>query len=205
MAKLFSSNPDVGKNAYLNWRTQASDPSHNLHVLASNYADGAVTMMNAILENNRDKKADALIMPILYSIDQSIELYLKTIMRLIEEQSGGQVSNYTSHDIEDLKHQMVAKIRKAEGKTAGLQKHLKPVTEFMDELYAKIKTKSDKGRDVVNIDFARYPFSADGKAHFYIVENDNVVIDVENLSRRFENIRDSLEALCVFYEVKQES
>lgn len=202
MAELFSYNPDIRKNAYLNWRTRSSDPSHNLYVLASDYTEGADVLINSILENNSDQKADALIMPILYSIDQSIELYIKAIMRLIDEQAGGVISNYTSHDIEDLKSQMVAKIKKAETKTAGLEKHLKPVTEFIDELYMKIKVKDDRGRNVVNIDFARYPFSANGTAHFYVEEKENVVIDIENLRHRFISIRDSLEALYSMYEAR---
>ena len=202
MAELFSSNCDIRKNAYLNWRTRQGDPAYNLHIMASNFADSALTLINAVLQDNTDKKADTLIMPILYSIDQAIELYMKTIIRLIENKEGGLVSNYTSHDIDDLKRQMVARIKKAESKTAGLEKFLKPVSEFIDELYEKISTKDAKGRKVVNIDFARYPFDTDGKAHFYVEDTDNVVIDVENLGQRFSSIRDTLESLCLMYENK---
>ena len=83
--ELFSYNIDIDKNAYLNWRTDRHDNAHNLYVLASDYADGAITLIDCILVDNRDKKADALIMPIMYSIDQSIELFLKAIIREIEE------------------------------------------------------------------------------------------------------------------------
>lgn len=202
MAELFSYNCDIRKNAYLNWRTQQGDPGYNLHIMASNFADSALTLINAVLQDNTDKKADTLIMPILYSIDQAIELYMKTIIRLIENKEGGLVSNYTSHDIDDLKRQMVAKIRKAEIKTTGLEKFLKPVSDFIDELYVKISTKDAKGRKVVNIDFARYPFDTNGNAHFYVEDTDNVVIDVENLGQRFKSIRDTLESLCLMYENK---
>ena len=83
-----------------------------------------------------------------------------------------------------------------------MKKFLKPVSEFIDELYEKISTKDAKGRKVVNIDFARYPFDTDGKAHFYVEDTDNVVIDVENLGQRFSSIRDTLESLCLMYENK---
>ena len=73
MAELFSSNCDIRKNAYLNWRTRQGDPAYNLHIMASNFADSALTLINAVLQDNTDKKADTLIMPILYSIDQAIE------------------------------------------------------------------------------------------------------------------------------------
>lgn len=162
-------------------------------------------MINTILTDNSDKKADALIMPILYSIDQSIELYLKAIIRLLEELSNGKVSNYTSHDIAELKKQMVGKIRDKEAKSKGLEKHLKPISDFIDELYAKIKGKNAKGKDVIKIDFARYPFDTDGNPHFYIEDMGNVVIDIENLNGRFEEICDCLDALYMMYESEKEN
>lgn len=201
---LFSYNPDISRNAYLNWRTDINDQAHNLHVLAADYADGAMVMINSVLTNNRDKRADALIMPILYCIDQSIELYMKTIIRLLEEDAGGMVSNYTSHDIADLKNQMISRIKKKEIKTAGLEKHLKPVSDFIDELYVKIRSQDEKGRKVINIDFARYPFDTNGNPHFYVEEKENVVIDIENLGKRLVEIRDSLEALCLMYEQQKD-
>ncbi len=200
---IFSYNVDIAKNAYMNWRTDKNDQATNLHVLASSFAEGAEVMINAVLDNNKDKKADALIMPIMYSIDQSIELYIKTVIRLLEELSGGTISNYTSHDIADLKNQMVSKIKKKEIKTKGLEKHLKPITEFIDELYGKIKSKNKNGKTVINIDFARYPFNTEGDSHFYIEDPENVVIDIDNLGNRFTEIRDSLESLCLKYEAEK--
>lgn len=203
--ELFSYNADINKNAYMNWRTDATDQTHNLYVLASDFADGAKVMMNAILTDNSDKRADALIMPILYSIDQSIELYLKAIIRLVEELSNGTVSNYKSHDIAELKKIMVGKIKGKEVKTTGLEKHLKPVSDFIDELYVKIKDKDAKGKDVIKIDFARYPIDTDGNPHFYVEDFENVVIDIDNLNGRFAEIYDSLEALYMMYESEREN
>ena len=81
MNELFSYNPDISKNAYLNWNTDKNDYAYNMYLLASDYADGAITLINSILIDNRDKKADALIMPVLYCIDQSIEVYIKAVLR----------------------------------------------------------------------------------------------------------------------------
>lgn len=202
---LFSYNPDVGKNAYMNWRTDSKDQTHNLYVLASDFAEGAETMINAILSDNKDKKADALIMPILYSIDQSIELYIKAIIRLLEELSGGSISKYKHHDIAMLKDSLVGKIKEKQTTTKGLEKHLKPVSDFIDELYSKIKCKDGNGKDVIKIDFARYPFDIEGNPHFYIEEPGNVVIDIENLSSKFEEIRNCLESLYLMYESEKEN
>ena len=181
---IFSYNIDIDKNAYLNWRTDRNDNAHNLYVLASDYADGAITLINCVLVDNRDKKADALIMPIMYSIDQSIELFLKAIIREIEELEGTTISNYKTHDIYELLKTMVAHIKKKEVKTKGLEKHLEPVTSFISELYKQIKLTDEKGHTSLNIDFARYPISPDGSPHFYVESIENVVIDVENLRKR---------------------
>lgn len=202
---LFSHNTDIKKNAYLNWRTDRHDNAHNLYVLASDYADGAIALINCILVDNRDKKADALIMPIMYSIDQSIELFLKAIIREIEELEATIISNYKTHDIEDLLKIMVAHIKKKEVKTKGLEKHLKPVTSFISELYKQIKSNDENGHTSLNIDFARYPISPEGNPHFYVESTENVVIDVENLKSRFNEIRNSLESLYYMYEAEREN
>lgn len=205
MDDIFDYNIDISKNAYLNWRIDKNDQAYNLWVLAEGFANAAVIMMDAILEDNKDKKADSIIMPILYSIDQSIEVYMKSIIRLIEELNGEQICNYTSHDIADLKNIMVSKIEKKETKTKGLKKHLSPVTEYIDELYARIRTRDEKGRTIANIDFARYPMDVDGKPHFYVAASDNVVINVENLKGKFIAIRKSLCGIYMMYEAEKEN
>ena len=81
---------------------------------------------------------------------------------------------------------------------------MKPVSDFIDELYVKIRSQDEKGRKVINIDFARYPFDTNGNPHFYVEEKENVVIDIENLGKRLVEIRDSLEALCLMYEQQKD-
>ena len=202
MKGIFSYNPDVSRNAYLNWRTDRHDQTHNLIVLASDYADGAISLINDILKGNRDKKADALIMPIMYCIDQSIEVYLKAIIRKIEVVTDDVPSNFKSHDIKELYKVLNSYIKKKEVKTAGLQKHLLPLSTFIDELYSKIQTSTETGKGSLGIDFARYPIKVDGTPHFYITAEENVVIDVENLGERFVEIRDCLEALYLMYDAE---
>lgn len=205
MKDIFSYNPDITRNAYLNWRTDKQDHAHNLYVLASDYCDGALSLINNVLQDNRDKKADALIMPIMYCIDQSIEVYLKAIIRRIEIITGDVQSNFKSHDIKELYRAMVEHIKKKEIKTKGLQKHLLPLSTFIDELYLKIQTTDADGRDSFGIDFARYPIRVDGTPHFYITADDNVVIDIENLGYRFAEIRDCLESLYLMYDAEAEA
>lgn len=205
MNSVFSYNIDITRNAYLNWRTDRHDQAHNLYVLASAYGDGAITLISTILEDNRDKKADALIMPIMYCIDQSIEVYLKAIIRTIESLTESSTSVYKTHDIKELLNIMIAQIKKKETKTKGLQKHVLPLTKFIDELYSKIQTTDEDGKESLGIDFARYPIKADGTPHFYVTADENVVIDVENLCNRFIEIRDCLDSLYLMYDAEAEA
>ncbi len=200
--KIFSYNTDISKNAYLNWRTRKDDIPNDMYVLAEGFAKAAELLIQQILENNRDKKADSIIFPILYSIDQSIELFLKAIIREIEILNGSQISNYTTHDIQSLLQRMLALIKKREAKTKGLQKHIAPVCSYIEELYALIKTTNADGKHIINIDFARYPIDTAGDPHFYVTANENVVIDIVNLQTRFQDIKSCLESFFYEYEYK---
>ena len=79
MKDVFSYNPDIYKNAYMNWRTERHEPIHNINTLAQGYFDSAVLSIKECLANNIDRKADDLIFPILFSINHAIELYEKSI------------------------------------------------------------------------------------------------------------------------------
>ncbi len=204
MNDIFSYNSDISKNAYLNWRTDKNDHAFNLFVLASDYSAGALCLINTVLADNHDKKADALIMPILYSIDQSIEVYIKAIIRKIEMLTDDKISNYKTHDVKELYGALIGHIKKDSAKTQGLQKHLLPLSSYIDELYSKIQTTNQGEKKELDIDFARYPIRVDGSPHYYIAADDNVVVDLENLRNRFLDIIEILEGLYNMYDVKSE-
>jgi hypothetical protein len=205
MKDIFSHNKDISRNAYLNWRIDENDQASNLFALASDYSDGAISLINSILEDNRDKKADALIMPILCCINHAIEVYMKAILRTIEVLNGASVSDYNTHNIKALYGALLGHIKKVSAKTSGLDKHLRSLDLYIDELYSKIQITNAAGVSRSGIDFARYPISADGTPHFYVNADENVVIDVENLGVSFNEIRGSLEALYLMYNAKAEA
>ena len=41
MKNVFSYNPDIHKNAYMNWRTERHEPIHNINTLAQGYFESA--------------------------------------------------------------------------------------------------------------------------------------------------------------------
>ncbi|WP_010024520.1 hypothetical protein [Sporolactobacillus inulinus] len=83
MKDIFSYNSDIDKNAYINWRTERFDPIHNMMTLADGFMDASLILAEQCLKDNRDKKADIIIYPILFNANHSIELYLKAIMWIL--------------------------------------------------------------------------------------------------------------------------
>ena len=196
MKKIFSYNADINKTAYLNWRMNASDTAHNLAIMAESFSTAAFIMIDAILSDNSDKKADILIFSILYSIDQAIELHLKSILRELESLANIEPSNYKTHDINSLFQNMLAQITRKEAQSADLKKYLQEIDEYIQELYDHIT-----GTKMTNpkLDFARYPIDTSGNDHFYI-SLDNTVVDVENLKERFKKMNDSLASIFAMYQ-----
>lgn len=201
MKKIFSYNEDIQKTAYLNWRVNPHDNCGNMEALAKAYFSTSRYLMEIVLSDNTDKKADSLIFPILYSIDQGIELYLKAIIQEIETLTLARINNYDTHDINSLYNNMCAQMKKKEKITKGLQKHLEPVKTYIDELYSIIYVKKEDGKTKLNIDFARYPYNTEGESHFYVC-NTNVVVDIPNLLSRLQEIENSLESLYALYEAE---
>ena len=80
-----SYNSDINKNAYMNWRTSYRDQVDNLCVLADGYYEAAKLIADSILYDNSSKIADALVYPMVFDLNQSIELYLKSIQWILND------------------------------------------------------------------------------------------------------------------------
>lgn len=63
---VFSSNPDIYKTAYLNWRMSEHEIPENLYQMGQAFGKGAMALLDACLEDNNGHRADALIFPIAY-------------------------------------------------------------------------------------------------------------------------------------------
>ena len=169
--------------------------------LESGFEEAAKQMIESILADNSLKQADILIFPIMYAVDQSIELYLKAIIYNLEELETGAPNNYTTHDIRSLFTTMMSLIKKQEQKTKGLKAYVAPLKEYIEELYSYIADSKGK----MKMDFARYPFDTDRNPHFYVCTMENVVVDVENFLNRYSEIMSCLEGLCCMYAANLEA
>lgn len=202
MNKVFSSNQDVYKNAYMNWRTDRHQPIHNMKALAEGYFESAEVLLHVCLDDNRDHKADGLIFPILFSINHGIELYVKSICWSLNVLLGYNGTFPDNHDIRNIWYTTKQKIQTygfdyGREKTDFL-KMIVPLEKYLNEIYRSIMTDSlnDAYR---NIDFSRFPASRDLHNHFYVNQYDNVVIDLENLLSWCKALRDCLSALAETY------
>ena len=199
MKDIFSRNDDFRKTSFLNWRTSSRAEIENILVLADGFLRSSIELAKICLIDNSDNRADIIIFPILTNANHGIELYLKSMIYILNKLLGSDEKiEEKHHNIQQLLSSVKSKIEKYNKpgylkefnkKTAGLKK-------YIDELFVKIKATPQKD----NMDFSRYPFDIDFTDFFYINDFQNVEIDLENFVTRFEDISNSLEELtCAYY------
>ena len=203
---VFSYNTDIERNAYLNWRTNHRDYLHNLGVLAEGYKDSAIYLAKTALDDNWDKKADAIIFSILFNANHAIELYLKEILWcqyiLLEKNQkieGGHDIRYLFNSVSNRTDEVLKKYDFLTEKKKDFNIMMKNLKMYIDELYDKLMMTNQKGDPISNMDFSRYPFSKDYQEHFYVKETENVVVDLDNFVERFTEIGDNLDTLSGFF------
>ena len=202
MDKIFSYNVDINKNAYMNWRTTQHEPIQNMNIIAEGYFDSAILLAKQCLTDNNDKKADAIIFPMLFAVNHAIELYEKSICWSLNILLGHNSTFKTNHDIRGNWMTTKNKIQEF-GFGYGREKSdfenmIISLELYIDEISKNIMD-DDINEAYFNIDFSRYPLNNRNEYHFYLKTYDNVVVDLENFVKIIENIRDCLESLADYY------
>lgn len=198
MKKVFSYNADIDKNAYMNWRTSRFNQIHNMQVIAEGFFSSAITLAERILVDNHDKKADMLIFPILFNVNHSIEVYLKSICWTLNELLNTTDTFRTTHDLKKILGDVKELESRFEDKLNASNK-IDKLESYIVELYERIESKNAKGKPLYDITFARYSLTRDLEPQFYINELDNVVIDIENFVELFQEIFNDLNNLSLYY------
>lgn len=202
MKGIFSYNVDIEKNAYLNWRTHRHEHIHNMIVLANGFMSSSLFLTKQVLIDNRDKKADSLIYPILFNINHGIELYLKAISWSLNILTKTGKEFRTNHHLNELLQDVKSLVYLFESDTEKLKEfatRIKPLENYINELYSKIEKVKPDGKKFYSIDFSRYSLTLQGEPQFYINELDNVVVDMENLFEVFGQIHKSLDGIASHY------
>lgn len=192
--EIFSYNVDIKKNAYMNWRIHIDEKGYNLYVVAQGYAKASNILIENVLYDNTDKRADIIIFPILYSINQAIELYEKSILVILKKIAKEEYNIPTTHDIRKLFNDMIKFIGENKKSMQGLNKRVEILKDYIDNLYSYIVVNGK-----AEMDFSRYPLNSKGNNFFYIEDNNNVVVDIENLQKILNEIVDVLEGFALMF------
>ena len=199
-----SVNDDIRKNAYLNWRTDRNDQIKNFHVMAKGYYEAAKTLADSILRDNTNKRADILVYPMLFDLNQCIELYLKMLQWMLNKLLNNTQKFENGHNLIGLYAtylKLMDEFEKTNSSIKGDKKQfsslMSSVKNYIDEIKALVPEKNRK-----LMDYSRYPMMSDKDTnHFYIESIDNVTIDVEYFRDRIKTIYDSLESMFNYLDV----
>lgn len=199
-SRVFTSNVDIHKTAFLNWRMSERDVPENLCQMGKAFGEGAMALIEKCLDDNNGHEADALIFPILYGVDQCIEVMIKAILYCLDILEGSKGNVSKTHDVFQLLSQLKSAIKRHAKRTRGLEKHLEPVQTYLDELNLYIGVTTGQP----HMDFARYPIDTDGNPYFYVVSRGNITVDLVVLKEKLQGIIDSLDALYCMCSVERD-
>lgn len=200
--KIFTSNNDINKTAYMNWRMDNYD-IENMIIMAEGYIDSAIIIIDDIVNSgNKFKKADNLIFPILFNANHGIELYLKATIWALNILLDDNHKIEGKHNIKQIFENLKSKVNIFEKENKQKRVEFKKMTKNLERYLKEIEEKVDinvdgKYRD--NMDFPRYPFNVAYINHFYVGSYENISVDLENLRERLKEIKYSLANISKSY------
>lgn len=203
MGKIFKDNASIERTAYMNWRTRQDQPIYDMLIIADGYMKAAIMLGKNCLEDNRDKKADIVVFPILFSVNHAIELYLKAINWSLNILLKKNESFCGGHDIRQIWNIVKKRISEFEidkNKRKQFKDKTKKLEDYISELYEKIDKEHNAHVKIKNMDFSRYPLNSDNEEHFYIENKKNEVVDLKMFVEIFEKIYYNLSCLAKHYE-----
>lgn len=203
MGKIFKDNASIERTAYMNWRTRQDQPIYDMLIIADGYMKAAIMLGKNCLEDNRDKKADIVVFPMLFSANHAIELYLKAINWSLNILLNKNEIFCGGHDIRQIWNIVKKRISEFEidkNKRKQFKDKTKKLEDYISELYEKIDKEHNAHVKIKNMDFSRYPLNSDNEEHFYIENKKNEVVDLEMFVEIFEKIYYNLSCLAKHYE-----
>lgn len=204
MRSIFSGNADINKNAYMNWRTSWREASDSMVELAKGFIESALELSQSCVDDNRHKRADILIFPILFNANHGIEVYLKSICWTLNQllQTNKDFSKH--HNLNNLLEDTQNLIeRYTDQETA---RHFLDQTKvYINDVYDKINIpQSDDTQRKPDLTFTRYVLDQKGRPHFYMVEKENVIVDLEHFTTIMQKIYEDLDSMhtYLYYELE---
>jgi hypothetical protein len=177
LPNYFDTFGEIESCACLNWRFDLHrDVESQFFDMGRGYFETALELIGKCLAENRDKKANIWIFPIMFHVVHGIEIYLKGLNSLYKIHT---ILNGTGdiqkskiegkHDIRQLCQVAIKQLRHT--KNHELIDEMLFVQKFIDILYANTD----------DMTFARYPINSKKDAHFYVKSSENVAINLNVL------------------------
>ena len=170
---FFLENPhDQPKYSYLNWRMHGTNESCKYKEIGEGFFVSAIVQLERCLENNKDRKGDALIFSVLFNLTHALELYLKALIKLCEEKGITLSINTKTHNIIKLNNELKTNLQSANNGLFLIGcKDFDFITKMIDYIFSYTQDPT----------FARYPFDTRNNEQFYVNSSKNIVIDMEKL------------------------
>jgi len=205
MKSVFSYNADINKNAYMNWRTSFRKPVESMAELAKGFMESAIELAQLCVEDNVGKRADIFIFPILFNAHHGIEVYLKSICWSLNQLLQTDKKFSPHHKLNYLLEDAIKLMEKHEGQKA-VTHFLENTTAYINNLYEfLVQTSQQDGAErTADITFARYILDIKGEPQFYVIEKENVVVDLEHFIIVMEEIYNDLHGMYSYLEHKLE-
>lgn len=181
--KIFSKNPSLDNNAFLNWRFTEEDDIENFIAMSNNFFDSSIFLLELCLKDNIDSKADGLIFPILYNLNHAIELKLKALIGILNQSIDVNNIPKHTHNIKQLYHNSfeLIKTTKFNISIKSFQENTKILSNYINDI-----------SENEMISFTRYPLSNKAEKAHYILSKENIIIDIKHLHETATKIKNEL-------------
>lgn len=160
--------------AYMSWTFNFScGVDEEFDIMSNAYYECTLELINKCISDNKDKKLDTWIFPILYNASHSIELKLKSIYLYINnclEQSN--LNHKWTNLIENLKKYYKEQNKKNSQIQKKINNQFILVLEITEKFIKNFLSETD------NISFPRYPIDCKNEDFFYNKSDENVVVDL---------------------------
>lgn len=197
MKKKFFSYGKPNETALMNWTMHNGEVAENFYKMAVGYRGAAETLVSDLLKDNRDKRADKEVFPLLFLYEQAVELYLKSILIILYRLNGESDSQKVGeklkkHALQELLEMLYEVVDNVDDKN-DCRRALEPLEVYVAERIGHMGADSKEQKQTFFT--MRFPADTTLNSYFYVGTYDNVPIDLRYLSDQFEIILDRLDGL----------
>lgn len=163
---------DQSHYAYMSWRMREGKEAVKYQEQGEGYFVSAIILLEQCLAENRDRKGDAVIFPVLFNAEQGVELYIKAFFKLLGEHGILYQGRLRTHDIKTLFANWMTLLSQSDAAVRQIaEKDIETIRSFITHLFEKTE----------DVTFARFPYDTHDVKHFYVDANSNIIVDMNIL------------------------